>query len=333
LYFETSKTPKGESTSFDEYVGRMTPDQKEIYYLCAPSRDLALESPYLEVFEQSGKEVIFIYTAIDDFVMANLGKYQGRALISAEKSDIDVVKSSHDKDKDKDKDDDDDDSSSSSNPTKLSTEEATELCAWIQKTMPEQVSICKVTTRLASSPAVVTDNESSAMRRMMRMVDADSQSGGREGMPLPKQQLEINPHHPIIVGIHSIRQKEPTLAKVLTAQIFDNCLMAAGLLDDSRSMLPRLNDILLTVVKGANHANDGGGSGGATEEDDTPPKESDKKEEWFFFLAVNREFQWKSTWLTHYFFCMSIHSKVIPIIVRLFIRQTPCRIDNIAHAP
>jgi len=144
--------------------------------------------------------------------------------------------------------------------------------------MPEQVSICKVTTRLASSPAVVTDNESSAMRRMMRMVDADSQSGGREGMPLPKQQLEINPHHPIIVGIHSIKDKEPTLAKVLTEQIFDNCLMAAGLLDDSRSMLPRLNDILLTVVKGANdHVNDSGDT--ATEEEDATTTTDKKKEE------------------------------------------------------
>jgi len=41
------------------------------------------------------------------------------------------------------------------------------------------------------------------------------------------------------------------LAKVLALQIFDNCLIAAGLLDDGRSMLGRLNDILLCVVKDA----------------------------------------------------------------------------------
>ena len=45
--------------------------------------------------------------------------------------------------------------------------------------------------------------------------------------------------------------KEPTLARVLAQQVFDNCLVAAGSMDDSHSMLPRLNDILMCVVKGA----------------------------------------------------------------------------------
>jgi hypothetical protein len=48
--------------------------------------------------------------------------------------------------------------------------------------------------------------------------------------------------------MNAIRAKEPTLAQVLAEQVFDNCLLAAGLLDDGRSMLPRLNDILTTVV-------------------------------------------------------------------------------------
>jgi hypothetical protein len=38
---------------------------------------------------------------------------------------------------------------------------------------------------------------------------------------------------------------------VLAEQVYDNCLVAAGLLDDSRSMIPRINDILVCVVKGA----------------------------------------------------------------------------------
>jgi TNF receptor-associated protein 1 len=62
---------------------------------------------------------------------------------------------------------------------------------------------------------------------------------------LPKQQVEINPSHPIIVGLNVIRDSKPTLAKVLAEQVFDNCLIAAGLMDDSRSMLPRLNDMLI----------------------------------------------------------------------------------------
>ena len=116
-------------------------------------------------------------------------------------------------------------------------------------TLNDKVSSCKVTNRLASSPAVVTDNESGAMRKMMQLVD--TQDGGMEAMQLPKQQVEINPKHPMIAGLYAIREKEPDLAKVLAEQIFDNCLIAAGLLDDGRSMLGRLNDILLCVVNDA----------------------------------------------------------------------------------
>ena len=43
--------------SLDEYVARCPPEQKEIYFLCAPSRDLAVQSPYLEAFEKAGLEV------------------------------------------------------------------------------------------------------------------------------------------------------------------------------------------------------------------------------------------------------------------------------------
>lgn len=39
------------------FEGRCTPEQKEIYYLCAPNRDLAEASPYYEAFRASGREV------------------------------------------------------------------------------------------------------------------------------------------------------------------------------------------------------------------------------------------------------------------------------------
>ena len=56
-------------TSLDEYLGRLKAEQSDIYYLCAPSRELAMESPYFEMFKKADKEVIFVYSAIDDFVM------------------------------------------------------------------------------------------------------------------------------------------------------------------------------------------------------------------------------------------------------------------------
>ena len=241
LYYETSKTKDGEISSLDEYVSRCTPEQKDIYYICAPTRELALQSPYLEAFQRAGREVIFVYSAIDDFVMANLEKFQGRKIISVEKGGIDLGDDNYEEEAN--------DEGQSDGKVKLSQKEADEFCAWFQVTLKDKVSSCRVTNRLASSPAVVTDNESGAMRRMMQLVE--TQEGPSGAMALPKQQVEINPKHPIIAGLFNMREKEPDLAKVLAEQIFDNCLIAAGLLDDGRSMLGRLNDIMSHVVKDA----------------------------------------------------------------------------------
>mmetsp|Transcript_58713 Transcript_58713/g.124653 ORF Transcript_58713/g.124653 Transcript_58713/m.124653 type:complete len:409 (-) Transcript_58713:105-1331(-) len=246
LYFETSKGMAGELVSLDEYVSRMPPEQKEIYYLFAPSRELALQSPYLEGFLDGNREVIFIFSAIDDFVMANLKKFEGRNLVSADRSEVDLPEKDGEKNEEG-KDEKEEDGESSSSDSKLSTEEAKEFCNWFQTTLSSKVSACKTTHRLTSSPAVVTDSESGAMRRMMRIVE--TQEGGAGAMPLPKQTVEINPNHEIIAGIHRLKDADPVLAKVLAEQVLDNCLVAAGLLDDGRSMLPRLNDLMLCVVK------------------------------------------------------------------------------------
>ena len=41
----------------------------------------------------------------------------------------------------------------------------------------------------------------------------------------------------------------PSLFQVVAEQVFDNAMVAAGLLDDSRVMLPRLNKLIERLVK------------------------------------------------------------------------------------
>lgn len=264
LYFETSKTMDGELSSFDEYISRCPPTQDKIYYIVAPNRNLALASPYLETFERSGTEVLLVYSAIDDFVMSNLQKYEGRELVSAEKGDIDEEEKDDDNKTDEDKKEDakdgeDEKKDDDSEKDALTPSQSTEFCAWFTATLSDKVQRTKITNRLVSSPAVVTDHESGALRRMMRMVDTQDGGGtGRGAMPLSPQTVEVNPAHPVIVGLYRVRSTEPELARVCAEQVFDNCLVAAGLLDDGRTMLPRLNDLLESLVNGAASTPDSG---------------------------------------------------------------------------
>merc|ERR1712037_622771 len=63
-----------------------------------------------------------------------------------------------------------------------------------------------------------------------------------------KPHLEVNASYPIIVGLNSFRHTRPEVAEQLTEQLLDNALVSAGILDDPRQMLGRINDLLGVIV-------------------------------------------------------------------------------------
>jgi TNF receptor-associated protein 1 len=242
LMFETSGLKEGDLSTLDEYVSRSSVEQKQIYYLVAPDRKSALASPYYEAFKRHDKEVLFLYNTIDDFVMSNLRNYNGRELVSAEDSKVDFNEPA----KDVEKKDDAEADKKAETEGALSTEKAGELCEWIRTALDVRVREVKTTDRLFDSPAVITDHESGAMRRMMKMVD---HANFGHSSPIPPQVLLINPKHPVIVALAETKDKDDDLAKLVTTQLMDNALVAAGLMDDTRSMVPRLNELLLLALK------------------------------------------------------------------------------------
>ena len=77
------------TVSLADVNGRCVEGQKNIFYLSAPSRAAAEESPYYEAFQAKGVEVIFVYNTgpqgdMDEYVMSNLGSFDGKVLVSCE---------------------------------------------------------------------------------------------------------------------------------------------------------------------------------------------------------------------------------------------------------
>ncbi len=220
LRFQSSHTEAGKTTSLTDYVSRMKEEQKEIYYLLAPSREAAEASPYYEVFREKSLEVLYLTDARDEFVMEHLREFDQKRVIAAEKADLKLDEKTH----------------------ALSDEDAGQLAAFIKEQLGERVAAVRVSKRLVGSPAVAVDSDptmTASMRRMIKMMN-------REGTPdfNVKPDLEINPDHAMMVKLHAIRQSDAALAGEVSAQIFDNALVAAGLLEDPRAMLTRLNSLL-----------------------------------------------------------------------------------------
>jgi TNF receptor-associated protein 1 len=224
LRYESSAVEKGKLTPLSEYVKRMPADQKEIYWLLAPNREAAESSPYFEVFKARKLEVLFMYDSWDEFVMEHLFTFEEKAVKAAEKADLNVELESKE--------------------GALSDSEAEALSKWIKETLGDKVGEVKSSKRLVDSPAVIIDADqmTSSMRRLIRGLKKEGQ------LPEAKQNLEINPRHNIITRLEKMRHSDSALAAKVAEQIFDNARVAAGLLEDPRTMLHRLNELLEQVL-------------------------------------------------------------------------------------
>ncbi|KAI7817266.1 heat shock protein 90 [Gamsiella multidivaricata] len=240
LRYESSVGKPGEVFSLKEYIDRMKEGQENIYYSCVPKRKFAEESPYFEEFKEKGVEVLFLYDTVDEFVVNNLRQVGQHKLVSIDAADIkDTVF--------------DNDSKSDSNDSNASKEEALSkeeakleaenIADWFRQTLGMQVRKVDVSKRHMSHPAVVTEHDSPAVRKMMAMMSGAAKVG-EDNLPPTPTSLEINVNHPIIKKVWSIKSQNPEFAKQIAEQIYDNALIAAGVLDDPRSMLKRLNTIM-----------------------------------------------------------------------------------------
>jgi TNF receptor-associated protein 1 len=221
LKFESSHGP--EAVTLATYCDRAK--DKNIYYLNAPNRRLAELSPYYEPVKKSGKEVLFLYQDIDSIVMSTLNDFKGFTLKSIES--FNEIESMADTEKEIESD------------NKLSKEEFQNFAQWFQNILQDRVTTVTETDVKLSTPCIVIDPEGAAYRRMMKMMAQQDKD-----KTVPKQQVRINTSHPIIKQLNVFRTTQPELAVDIAEQIFDNALMQAGLLDDGRSMVPRLNKIL-----------------------------------------------------------------------------------------
>jgi molecular chaperone HtpG len=88
-------------------------------------------------------------------------------------------------------------------------------------------------------------NMTSSMRRILKNLNRGSEN------PF-KHDLEINPNHPMMVGLESARKDRPEVSKQIAEQIYDNALISAGLFEDPQAMLKRINSLLEQLVTKAN---------------------------------------------------------------------------------
>ncbi|XP_064490190.1 heat shock protein 75 kDa, mitochondrial-like [Ornithodoros turicata] len=224
LQFESSTKPDGDKVTLAEYCANMKEGQKDIYYLAAPSRQLAESSPYFEAVRSRDVEVLFCFEPYDELVLVQLQQFNRKNVTSIEKEmRRDVEK------------------------TEKVSDEVTEVADWLKTELSPMVHKVKVTKRLQNHPCLVSVEEMAAARHFVKTTFQSFSEEQRYKLLEPT--LEINPEHAIIKKLQTLKSDNPELAKKLARQLFHNAMVAAGLVDDPRKVTVELNDLLTLLLE------------------------------------------------------------------------------------
>ena len=221
LRFESSMTEDGKLSSFADYLTRAKDGQDKIYYLVGASRAQLETSPYVEAFKARGLEVVFFTDAVDEYVVETLGEFEGKKLVSISHAGVEL-----------------DDSEAEGEA--LGAEQTEQLCGFLKDELGDKVTAVASGKRLVDSPVIALvpqDGMTPQMRRMMKAMDENFKDE-------VKVELEINPRHPLVKKLAETRESNPELAKLVASQLLDNALIAAGLLDDARDTVKRMNALM-----------------------------------------------------------------------------------------
>ena len=195
-----SNTENGLSL-LSEYVERMKPDQKYIYYASGNSEEAIDRLPQTEVLKDGGYEILYFSDKMDEFVADMFRKYQDKPFRSVldgdlglpeeEKKDASLYQSGLD---------------------------------FIKESLGEKVDEVISSSRLKSHPVCLSSGNGITFE-MERYFEAVGQE-----MPVKaKRVLEINTEHPAFAAIDRCMTTDPEKAKKYCEVLYNQALMIAGL--------------------------------------------------------------------------------------------------------
>ena len=226
LRFRTTKYPD-QWRSLNEYVGGLSPAQKEIYYLLGDDLRSIQRSPHLDYFKKVGYEVIMLPEPIDSFMVLGLTTYEGFKFQNGASASLDLPA--------------EEEPGAADSPA-LSSDDFEALAERFKTQLGERVSAVKPSQRLSDSVARLVDPEgvlNQEMQRVYRMMDRDFE--------VPAKILELNPRHPILSHLNELPPTDE-LSLAIIEQIYESALLIEGLHPDPAGMIPRIQQLMQAAL-------------------------------------------------------------------------------------
>ncbi|SCG55454.1 molecular chaperone HtpG [Micromonospora echinaurantiaca] len=214
-----STNDPAELTDLAGYVARMKDGQSDIYYATGESRSMIENSPHMEAFRAKGYEVLLLTDPVDEVWVERVGQYDGRALRSIAKGQVDLDTEEEKKEAEAERE--------------RQRQDYADLLTWMGEALADSVKEVRLSSRLTTSPACVVGDAHDITPTLEKMYRAM----GHE-VPTVKRILELNPGHPLVAGLRKAHEQGGTeeSLKETAELLYGIALLAEGgeLADPSR---------------------------------------------------------------------------------------------------
>ena len=200
-------------TSLKEYVSRMKPEQKYIYYGCLPQA---------EPLQEKGYEMLCLTDNVDEFALRMLMKYDDKEFRNISSDDLEL-ESTEEKEK-----------------VKELAEENKDMLAFVKESLGDKVKDVRLSGKLKSHAVCITTDGmiSTEMEKVLNAMPAQEKIKAQ-------RVLEINGEHPIFQRLQELYQSDKERLKLYAEILYDQALLLEGIsLEDPSDFSQKLCQLL-----------------------------------------------------------------------------------------
>ena len=209
-------------TSLKEYVSRMKPEQKYIYYGCGETVERVLSLPQAETLQEKGFEMLCLTDNVDEFALRMLMKYDDNEFRNISSDDLEL-ESTEEKEK-----------------VKELAEENKDMLAFVKESLGDKVKDVRLSGKLKSHAVCITTDGmiSTEMEKVLNAMPAQEKIKAQ-------RVLEINGEHPIFQRLQELYQSDKERLKLYAEILYDQALLLEGIsLEDPSDFSQKLCQLL-----------------------------------------------------------------------------------------
>lgn len=193
--------------TLSEYVSRMKPDQKYIYFASGESTDKIDKLPQTELLKDKGYEILYLTDDVDEFALQMLHTFEEKEFKSVSSDDLEIEESKEEKE-----------------AAEKQAEESKDMLECMKEALDDKVAEVRLSQRLKSHPVCLTAKGglSIEMEKVLNSMPVDQKIQA-------ERVLEINAKHPILETLNKVYGEDKEAVKKYAKLLYDQALLIEGL--------------------------------------------------------------------------------------------------------